>query len=177
LALAARGPSGIPSSCRVQRRDSLDDPLLGFSSSSRCCPKSPPTASRPKAPLLGFRSLQRMKEKRVHVRRCLATLQRPPGRYPGSAPAGPIPPVTVSLSGFLNLSATLFLSPPSHHFQVGDARGFHPSRGCSSREASVARHHRPTLMTLFPRSARSPILGGGIRGRACRCLGWSAWRL
>jgi hypothetical protein len=106
LALAARGPSGIPSSIRAQRRDSLNDPLVGFSSSSRCYPKSPPTVSRPKAPLLGFRSLQRMKEKRVHVQRCLATLRQPPGRYPGSVPAGPNLPVTVPLTGFLNLSAT-----------------------------------------------------------------------
>jgi hypothetical protein len=177
LALAARGPSGVPSSIRVQRRDSLNDPLLGFSSSSRCYPKSPPTASRPKAPLLGFRSLQRMKEKRVHVRRCLATLRQPPGRYPGSVPAGPNPPVTVPLTGFLNLSATLFLSPPPHHFQVGGAPGFHPTRGCSSREASVARHHRRTLLTLFLWTARSPVLGGGIQRRASRSLEFSAWRL
>ena len=63
LALAARGPSGIPSSVRVQRRDSLNDPLVGFSSSSRCCPKSPPRVSRPKAPLLGFCSLQRIRRR------------------------------------------------------------------------------------------------------------------
>jgi hypothetical protein len=63
LALAARGPSGIPSSIRAQRRDSLNDPLVGFSSSSRCYPKSPPAASRPKAPLLGFSSLQRIRRR------------------------------------------------------------------------------------------------------------------
>jgi hypothetical protein len=67
-----------------------------------------------------------------------------------------------------------FLSPPSHHFQVGGARGFHPTRGCSSREASVARHHRHTLLTLLLWTARSPILGGGIQGRAYRCLELSA---
>lgn len=41
-------------------------------------------------------------------------------------------------------------------------------------EASPARRRRPTLMTLFPRIARAPVLGGGTRGRAGRCLGCSA---
>jgi hypothetical protein len=50
----ARDASGIPSSTRAQRRDSLGDPLLGFGSPARYVPQPPPSASQSKAPLLGF---------------------------------------------------------------------------------------------------------------------------
>lgn len=80
--LSARGahdPSGIPSFARAQRRDSLDNPLVGLSSPTRYIPQSPLAASRLPAPLLGFVALQRITEEGVHVR---------------TAGAGAIPQVT-----------------------------------------------------------------------------------
>jgi hypothetical protein len=119
---------------------------------------------------LGVPFLSALKEKRVHVspregwasQRLLGSVESSHALDYGAARRFSQP-----LSDF-------FLSPPSHHFQVGGARGFHPTRGCSSREASVARHHRHTLLTLLLWTARSPILGGGIQGRAYRCLELSA---
>jgi len=69
-------PSGISSSAPVQRRDSLDNPLLGSCSSTRCSPTSPPPTSRLAAPLLGFRtSLQRISRRE-------STSRQLPGRAP-----------------------------------------------------------------------------------------------
>jgi hypothetical protein len=59
----ARGSSGIPVLGLAQRCDSLGNPLLGFGSSTRCCPPSPPPISRSEAPLLGFRPLQRSRRR------------------------------------------------------------------------------------------------------------------
>ena len=143
----------------------MDDPLVGFSPSTRCFPKSPPTASRPKAPLLGFR--------RPYSASGGESPRPPghPGRLPGGAgnlPEGPTLPATVPLAGFHNLSAAFILSPPSRHFQAGYARGVCPSGGCSFHEAPPTRRRRHTLLTFLPRVARPPFLGGGIRGRADR---------
>jgi hypothetical protein len=143
----------------------LDDPLVGFSPSTRCFPKPPPTASRPKAPLLGFHRPYSVSG---------GESPRPPGfpmRLPGCAgnlPRGPTLPATVSLAGFPSLSATFFLSPPSCHFQAGNARGVSPSGGCSFQEAPAARRRRHALMTFLPQVALPPVLGGGICGRADR---------
>jgi len=81
-------------------------------------------------------------------------------------PAGPTPPATVPLTGFLNLSAAFFLSPPSHHFQAGGARGVFPSGVCSFHEDPTTRRRRHALLTLLLRIALSPFLGGDIRRRA-----------
>jgi hypothetical protein len=43
-------------------------------------------------------------------------------------PTGPNLSATVPLTGFLNLPATLLLSKPSHHFQIGGTHGIAPSR-------------------------------------------------
>jgi hypothetical protein len=63
-------------------------------------------------------------EERVHVSSSC------PDKLPGGAgilPGGPTLPATEPLAGFLNLSAAFFLSPPSCHFQAGNARGVNPS--------------------------------------------------
>jgi hypothetical protein len=102
---------------------------------------------------------------RVHVRAsCLA---KPPG-CAGNLPRGPTLPATVPLAGFLNLSVALFLSPPSCHFQTGNALGVYPSGDCSFHKAPAAHRHRHALLTFFPRVALPPVLGGGIHGRADR---------
>lgn len=62
---------------------------------------------------------------------------RPPGRSRWGAPeisapgcaGGPMPPTTVPLAGFLNLSATLFLSRPTRHVSGGWRSWGLPSRG------------------------------------------------
>jgi len=130
-------PSGISSSAPVQRRDSLDNPLVGFGSSIRLVPMSPPTVSRLKAPLLGFRCpYSALGGESPRLASCLVEL---PG-FAGNLPTGPTPPTTVPLTGFPNLSADFFLSLPPCHFQTGRAHGVLPYRelflprspGCSS---------------------------------------------
>lgn len=62
------GPPGISLATRAQRRDSLDNPLLGLGPPSRLDPTSLPTASRSRAPLMGFHAPSAHKVERVHVR-------------------------------------------------------------------------------------------------------------
>ena len=73
--------------------------------------------------------LQRVRTVRVHVLPCnrKASLAIPNG-LARSSPAGPTLPATVPLPGFLNLSATLLLLLPPHHFQAGGTHGVAPSR-------------------------------------------------
>jgi len=64
LALAERpNLSGIPAVAHALRSDSSGNPLLGFGPPTRYIPSIPPTVSRPKAPLLGFMPLQRIKQR------------------------------------------------------------------------------------------------------------------
>lgn len=115
------GPSGISSSAPAQRRDSLSNPLLGFDSPTRPVPTSPPTASRPRAPLLGFlRPFSARGEKNPRPDAVAHT--RLPGGA-GNPSAISRLPTTVPLAGFPSLSAAFFFSPPSRHFQTGGARG------------------------------------------------------
>lgn len=119
------GPSGISSSARIQGRDSLDNPLVGFGSPTRCFPMPPPTASRPKAPLLGFRCrYSALGEESPRLASCPVEL---PG-FAGNPSADPTLPTTVPLTGFPNLSADFFLSPPSCHFQTGGVLAVPPFR-------------------------------------------------
>jgi hypothetical protein len=85
-------------------------PLVGFSPPSRCCPKLLPPASRPAAPLMGFRAPTTHGAGRAHVQTSGCPSVRLPRSYRGGPPAVPSPPATVSLAGFPNLSATC-LSP------------------------------------------------------------------
>lgn len=105
-------------------------PLLQFESPSWRDPRRPLRISRLEAPLMRFVIPPAYEEDRVHVQGLLAIADN---RSLGSLrrrilPATPTSPATVSLSGFLNLLATLFLSLPSHHFQMGDTHGILPSR-------------------------------------------------
>jgi hypothetical protein len=96
---------------------------------------------------------------------------------PGWCTSGSHPASYGAAHRFSQPRSGFFLSPPSRHFQASGARGVRPTGICSLCEASTTRRRRHTLSTFFPRTARPPFLGGGIRGRACRCLGCSAWRL
>lgn len=85
---------------------------------------------------------------------------RLPGSYPRGSPTGPTPPATVPLTGFPNLSAAFFLSPPSYHFQAGGARGVTPFRGlfllCSPGDSSppACPHDVPPAGCANPRPRR-----------------------
>lgn len=106
MALAVRGPSGLPSFARAQGRDSLSDPLVGFSPPSWFVPKSPPHVSRRRHLSWGSFAPTAFEEERVHVRPVVSRLQvRPPRCYQGGLPAVPLPPATVPPAGFPNLSA------------------------------------------------------------------------
>lgn len=101
-------------------------PLVGFGPPTRCFPNPPPTASQPRAPLLGFHCPYSAKgRKSPRPSGCPVRL---PG-FAGNASAGPTLPTTVPPSGFPNLSAALFLSRPPCHFQTGCALGVSPFRG------------------------------------------------
>jgi len=104
LALAERPSlSGIPAAAHAQGSDSLSNPLMGFGPPTRYFPLSPPLASQPRAPLVGFLSPSAHQEERGHVRPGC------PVRLPGlrrDLPAGPTLPATASPAGFSNLSAT-----------------------------------------------------------------------
>ena len=104
----------------------MDNPLVVFRSPTRCFPMSPPEASRLQAPLLGFlRPYNARGEESPRPAGCPVEL---PG-FAGNPPTGPTLPTTVPLTGFPNLSAVLFLSPPSCHFQTGGVPGVPPFRG------------------------------------------------
>jgi hypothetical protein len=151
------GPSGVPSSARVQRRDSLNNPLLGFSSPTRPISSSPPPTSLPAAPLLGFQFPSTHQEERVHVRTaCLAALVPASPVLPGLSANGSHPASYGVAHRFSQPRSDFFLSPPSRHFQTGGVRGIHPTGGCSSYEASTARRRRNTLVTFFLRTALPP---------------------
>jgi len=117
------GPPGISHVARGQGRDSLDYPLDGVRPSYTVFPDARAAASQRAAPLLGFLSPSAYEEERVHVHLAVA----PP--VARRVLAVPTPPASVSPTGFLNLSATFFLSPPSCHFQAGSALGVSPFRG------------------------------------------------
>jgi hypothetical protein len=147
--------SGFPSLARAQRSDSLDLPLLGFDPPPRCFPKSPPSTSRSRAPLLGFQPLQRLWVTRVHV------LAGCPAWHPRrflaeNSLAGPTPPVTVPLTGFPNLSAVSSSPRLPAIFRQVALLGFRPTGVCSFHEAPTAHRHRRTLLTFFPRVAQLP---------------------
>jgi hypothetical protein len=146
-------PSGISSSDRAQRCDSLGIPLLGFSPSTRCCPTSPPPVSRQMAPLLGFRAPSTLEEERVHVpnpvarwapRFCRGVGRRFPGRrlrcrsqvFPTSQRLLPLPAL-----------------PP---FSDGWRSWGSPFRGLilSRSPSDFRRWH--TLLTFLPRVAQPP---------------------
>jgi len=160
------GPSGISSSARAQRRDSLSNPLLGFDSPTRLVPMSSPKASQPKAPLLGFLFPYSARVERESTS-CRCYPVRLPG-FTGNLSASPTLPTTVPLAGFLNLSAAFFLSPTSCHFQTGGAHGVCPTGTYSFREAPDAHRRRYALLTFLPQFGQSPFLGGNHRRRTHR---------
>jgi hypothetical protein len=76
---------------------------------------------------------------------------------PGYPSAGPTPQTTVSLAGFSNLTATFFLSPPSHHFQMGGVRTVRPTGGCSFHEAPPARRRAAYPLDVVPAGCAAPV--------------------
>jgi hypothetical protein len=161
----------------------LEHSSPGVRTSFTVLPKPLPTTSRSGAPLLGFFAPSAHKEERVHVLRvapdeadgCPAATSslawKPPG-CPGSL-ARPTLPASVPLTGFLNLSAVLFLSPPSRHISGRwHSWGSHPPGVCSFHEAPATRHRRHTFMTFFLQIGQGPRpREGPSAGALCRCLG------
>lgn len=123
-------PSGIPSSVRAQGSDSLSFPLLRFDPPLRYVPKPLPWPLDRGRLSWDFLPLQRIKQPESTSFRLTGRLPDSNSKTTVSCPlVGPTPPATVPLSGFLNLSATLFLLLPSYHFQIGGILGVAPSRG------------------------------------------------
>jgi hypothetical protein len=100
-----------------------------------CTRKHPSCSSRLRTTLLGFLSPTAYTDNRSPRPPPRGQLSDPiqgPNQYP---PAVPTPLATVPLSGFLNLSATLFLLLPPYRFQAGNAHGVRPPGIYSFREA------------------------------------------
>jgi hypothetical protein len=158
-------PAGVPCIALAHRSDSVSDPLVGFGPPTRYFPKSPPAASRPRAPLLGFLAPSAHWEERVHgppvTRRAPRFCRDSAG---GSHPAsyGAAHRFSQPLSGLPSS-----LRRPAIFRQVA-LLGFHPSGGYSCHATPTARHRRHALLTFLPNGWPSPILGGGTSGRAAR---------
>jgi len=148
----------------------MSDPLLGFGPPTRYAPKPPPVASRPTGTSLGVYCPSSASGGRS-PRPARPKPDEPPGFWPGIAPAGPTPPATVPLTGFLNLAAASFsLRPPAIFRQVA-LLGFHPSGVCSTHADPTTHRRRHALLTFLPLAGLPPDLGGGTSGRAGRLLG------
>lgn len=86
----------------------------------------------------------------------------------GSPLTVPIPPATEPLPGFPNLSAAFFLSPPSHHFQMGGAHGVTPSRGLHLPRSPDSSSLPAYPLDVIPSGCATSFLGRGSIGHASR---------
>jgi len=142
LALAAHCSSGFPAAILARGRDSSNSPLMGFGSSSWCIPKLLPFASRRKATLVGFLSLQRLRRQESTslnetTRRC-SCLRRPETFPSRNLQVFPHTHYGVA-HRFSQPLSDLLLSSPSRHFRAGNALGIRPSGVCSFCEVAQAR--------------------------------------
>ena len=102
---------------------------------------------------------------------CLTTSPKTAASCP---PAGPTPPATVPLSGFLNLSATFLLLLPPYHFQIGGVHGVAPFRGLvlsrspSSSSLPVCPHD------VVPTGCAASVPGRSAARHVCQYLGKTA---
>jgi hypothetical protein len=123
-----------------------------------------------RAPLLGFLAPTALWEKGVHVP---PVTRQAPG-HPGFAPAVPIPPATVPLSGFPNLAAVFFLPSPSCRFQAGGAPGVLPFRGLFHPRSPGSSSPPACPPDVSPQRLAFPILGGEPWGAPAGNLGTPA---
>lgn len=133
MALAALDLSGIPSSARIQGRDSWDAPLLGFDPPPRYVPKSlfPTSRCENHSPEVYAPS--------VHAAWKSTALASYPARAPHDLHREnllTVPPVSYGVAHRLSQPfSDFFLPKPSHHFQMGNALGVSPFRGFPFRAA------------------------------------------
>lgn len=124
--LRALGSSGFPVALRTRGRDSSDDPLLAFSSPSRYRPNNlarhPSTTSTSLGVSCPFNALGEGSPRPHRVSPMLAPWVLPRRLRVGSQLLG-----TVSLAGFLGLSATSSSPHRPAMFQTGSVRGVYPS--------------------------------------------------
>jgi hypothetical protein len=103
---------------------------------------------------------------------------RAPWLLPGGSPVNPTSPATVPLTGFPNLSADFFLSPPSRHFQTGGVRGVSRFRELFLPRIPDGSSPPACPLDVSPiELALTPVLGGGARGHFDQCLGHSGRNL
>jgi len=138
-------PSGLPLAVRIQGRDSLDVPLLRFSSPARYCPirstRVLSTAGTSRG--VSFPSAHEGQES-----------PRPGFLGPGSA----VGSHTIGYGAAQRVShplGDLLLYWPSRPFQTGGARGFRPSGVHSLHEASAVHRRGHALLAFLRRVVRS----------------------
>jgi hypothetical protein len=163
--LLTSGPSGIPAAVHAPGSDSRSYPLVGFGPPTRYFPKSPPAASRPKAPLLGFRAPSAHQVAGAHV----------PPVARSSSPGCPgfcllVPPSRLRRRSQVFPTSRRLLAPTAllPYFRQVALLGFCPPGVHSSHAAPTTRRRRLALVTFFPPDALALVLGEDSDGRACR---------
>jgi hypothetical protein len=140
---------------------------LRFGPSTRYCPISPPTASLRRAPLLGFVAPPAlMGEGSPRTTGCPAVASR----FPGKSTSGSQPLATVSLAGFLSLSATCSSPHRPAIFRRVALLGFAPSGVSSCDEAPGGSSPPACPLDVAPTDCAFPVAYGEVRGRADRSL-------
>jgi len=143
--------SGFSFTTRVQRRDSLNVPLLRFNPPSRFVPVTSVLLLSAQDNSHGiFVPLQCVRHREFTSFRLTGRLSGSARRPPQRPPVVPKPPATVPLTGFFNLSATC----PSQYrpaiFRQVALMGFALQGVMPSTKPSAIHHRRNTLLPLLP---------------------------
>jgi len=168
------GPAGLPSSARVQRRDSLNNPLVGFSSPSRPIPSHSATGISAGSTSLGVLvPLQRFRRRESTSARSSCDAR---SGFPGvtRVVCRRVPPRRLRCrSQVFPTSQRLLPLPNVPPFSDGLRSWGLPYRGLFFKR-SLDDSSPPTYpRDVPPADCATPVLGGGIRGRSGRCLGCS----
>ena len=159
-----RSPNVLPRRCSFvypcPKTRLLEHASPGVQPSFMVYSKTLSCASRPRTTLMGFLSPSTHTGHRSP--RLLRLRGKPPDQTRKSdqdLPAGPDPPATVPLTGFLNLSATCSSCRPPTIFRQVAFMGFALQGFDPLTKTLPARHHQITLLPLLPPVAQLQVLG------------------
>jgi hypothetical protein len=156
--------AGLPFSTLVQGHDSSDIPLLRFNPPLRSVLEISVLQPLDSGQLSWVScSLQRTQATRVHVHSALPAWLPDPALRPNQyVLAGPNPPATVPLPGFLNLSATSSSHNPPAIFRQVAFLGFALQGFTPSTKPLATRRRQITLLSFLPPAAQPKVLGLGF---------------
>jgi hypothetical protein len=96
---------------------------------------------------------------------------RPPQCYPGMSASDSQVAGYGAAHRFSQPLSGSFLSPPSHHFQMGGAPGVRPYRGLILHHSPDGSSPPACLLDVSPADCACSVPRRSICGRTCRCLG------